>query len=249
LQKKGRANLSAQNWNEIVDLKSDIWAVLPIKNLEQAKKRLSKGYPPEMRRGLAAVMAEDVLAALAATKELAGILVVTDDPQATVLAKKYGCTISIEATRAGHTAAVAAAARRLADERRGGILVVPGDIPLVTHKEISILLAAHAQGMGFSISPAHDERGSNAIVCSPPGLIPLTYGNDSYFPHLSAARAKGFEPVICPLLGIGLDIDHPEDLAKFMARPSKTRTWDYLYKLGLTGQAEPSSNAKLEQTA
>ncbi|TCR65643.1 2-phospho-L-lactate guanylyltransferase [Bosea sp. BK604] len=224
-------------------LTRDIWAVLPIKDLTQAKQRLSSALSPTLRRGLAAAMAEDVLAALAATPELAGILVMTDDPQAIVLAQTYGCAISTENARSGHTAVVAAAARKLLQEGRGGMLVVPGDIPRVTPAEFSALIAAHAGSSGFSISPARDECGSNAIICSPPTLMPLTYGNDSYWPHLATARARGLEPVICPQPGIGLDIDHPEDLALFLESPSPTRAWAFLEAQGLTDGAPPMPTA------
>ena len=64
----------------------------------------------------------------------------------------------------------------------------------------------------FTIVPAHDERGSNAVLCSPPLVMPLRFGDDSFFPHLAAARALGIEPTIVKLPGIGLDIDQPVDL-------------------------------------
>jgi 2-phospho-L-lactate guanylyltransferase len=209
-------------------LERDIWAVLPIKDLTQAKQRLSPRYSPGIRQGLAIAMAEDVLGALCGATGLGGVLVVTDDPIAIRLAARFGCRISSSEARSGHTAAVAGAARLLTAEGRSGMLVVPGDIPLVTAGEISTLLRAHATSQGFSIVPAHDERGSNAIVCSPPDRVPLSYGNDSYFPHLATARALGIEPQICHLPRIGLDIDHPNDLALFMKTPSLTKAYAYL---------------------
>ena len=87
----------------------------------------------------------------------------------------------------------------------------------------------------FAIVPAHDELGSNAVLCAPPFSVPLRFGDDSYFPHLMAARAQGIEPVILRLQGIGLDIDHPADLRAFIAaRPRKaTRTLALLEVFGL----------------
>ncbi|MEA2769707.1 MAG: 2-phospho-L-lactate/phosphoenolpyruvate guanylyltransferase, partial [Acetobacteraceae bacterium] len=86
----------------------------------------------------------------------------------------------------------------------------------------------------FTIVPAHDELGSNAVLCAPPFSVPLRFGDDSYFPHLMAARARGIEPTIVRLPGIGLDIDHPADLRAFMAaRPRKpTRTLALLERFG-----------------
>ena len=43
-------------------------------------------------------------------------------------------------------------------------------------------------------------------------VMPLRFGDDSFLPHLAAARALGIEPTIVKLPGIGLDIDQPADL-------------------------------------
>ena len=89
-------------------------------------------------------MLEDVLAAVADARGLAGIAVVTVDEAASAnLPRRYGARILTEDARNGHTAAVAAAARTLAAEGAAGMLQVPGDIPLVTPNEISTVLAQH----------------------------------------------------------------------------------------------------------
>ena len=78
----------------------------------------------------------------------------------------------------------------------------------------------------MTIVPAHDKRGSNAVLCSPPTVMQLRFGDDSFLPHLAAARAVGIEPAIVNLPGIGLDIDQPQDLRAFMQAipPMATRT-------------------------
>ena len=79
----------------------------------------------------------------------------------------------------------------------------------------------------------HDGRGSNAILMTPPDAVELAFGNDSFLPHLDAARRAGLPPRIVRLPGIALDIDNPEDLALFMRRPSATRTWGLLAEAGV----------------
>jgi len=202
---------------------SDIWAVVPVKELDQAKQRLAPSLPPARRRDLMIAMIEDVLAALAAAPGLAGLLVVTVDPAAQALAERYGARCSGIGARDGHTGAVAAAADLLLEEGRGGMLTVPGDIPLATADEIGRLLAAHPPAPSFTIAPSHDERGSNAVICSPPNAVPLRFGDDSFLPHLAAARARGIEPTILRLPGIALDIDNPEDVARFARLGGHTR--------------------------
>jgi len=200
-----------------------VWAVVPVKELDRAKERLAPALPPERRRALMLAMLEDVLAALAATPGLGGLAVVTVDAAARRLAARYGARIIEIGARDGHSGAVAAAARLLVAEGGPGMLTVPGDIPLVTPAEIAQLVAAHRPAPAFTIAPSRDERGSNAIICSPPDAVPLRFGEDSFFPHLQAAEKCGIRPTVLRLSGIALDVDTPEDLAALTLVPSATR--------------------------
>jgi 2-phospho-L-lactate/phosphoenolpyruvate guanylyltransferase len=201
----------------------DLWAVVPVKERISAKERLAPMLRPQTRQALALAMLEDVLAAVAATPGIGGLLVVTVDAEATRLSARYGARLIETGARDGHSGAVAAAARLLAEEGRPGMLALPGDIPLVTSAEIASLLLAHPPAPSFTIAPSHDERGSNAIACSPPDLVPLRFGENSFYPHLRAAEACGIRPIIVHLPGIALDIDNPEDVLSFMRIDTRTR--------------------------
>jgi 2-phospho-L-lactate guanylyltransferase len=200
-----------------------VWAVVPVKELDRAKERLAPVLPPERRRALMLAMLEDVLAALTAAPALRGLAVVTVDAAARRLAARYGARIIVIGARDGHSGAVTAAARLLAAEGCPGMLTVPGDIPLVTPAEITQLLAAHRPSPAFTITPSRDEKGSNAIICSPPDAVPLRFGEDSFFPHLRAAEACGIRPTVLRLPGIALDVDTPEDLASLTLVTAATR--------------------------
>jgi 2-phospho-L-lactate guanylyltransferase len=211
----------------------DLWAVVPVKERDRAKERLAPLLPSEMRQALALAMLEDVLAALDAAADIAGILVVTVDPAAGRTALRYDARLVEDGARDGHTGAVTAAARLLAAEGRAGMLTLPGDIPLVTADEIGQIVAAHRPAPAFTIVPSHDQGGSNAILLSPPDAVPLRFGIDSFFPHLRAAQAQGIRPTVLRLPGIALDIDNPEDLAPFARLPSPTRTRAFLAENGM----------------
>lgn len=200
-----------------------IWAVVPVKDTRAAKQRLAPVLRQHLRQALALAMLEDVLVALAGVPDLAGRLIVTTDPAAMRLAAHYEAQSVEEGAADGHTGAVTAAARRLAREARGGMLTLPGDIPLVTAEEIGRLIAAHRAAPSFTIAPSHDDEGSNAILLSPPDAVTLRFGEDSFFPHLAAAEARGITPSIVRLPGIALDIDNPRDLAHFARLGSRTR--------------------------
>jgi 2-phospho-L-lactate/phosphoenolpyruvate guanylyltransferase len=213
----------------------DVWACVPVKAFTGAKQRTASVLTPVQREVLAATMLEDVLDALAGATRLAGVLVNTTDPVAGRLAERYGARVISEGALDGHTGAVNGMARVLAAEGRGALLTMPGDIPRVTPAEVDAVVSSCLAVPSFVIVPAHDELGSNAVLCAPPFAVPLRFGDDSYFPHLIAARKQGIEPTIVRLPGIGLDIDHPIDLRAFMAeRPRKsTRTLALLERFGL----------------
>ena len=215
-----------------------VWVVVPVKELTGAKQRLSSCLSPEERRALATIMLEDVLHAVSAVQELGGMLVVTVDPAAASLASRYGARIVTEAAREGHTGAVAAAARLLAREGRAGMMTMPGDIPRLSSAEIAATLAAHRAAPAFTIVPAHDDLGSNTIVCSPPDVVPLRFGENSFYPHLDAARGRGIDPLIIRQPGIGMDIDHPADLVAFLrsSPPIRSRTLAFLERSGIAGR-------------
>ena len=195
-----------------------IWAAVPVKEFAGAKQRLSTLLTAAQRQALAAAMLEDVLAALVEAP-LAGIMVNTVDPLATDLARRYGAQVVTDGAHDGHTGAVTAMARILAAEGHD-MLTVPGDIPRVTAAEIGAVIEARRPAPSVTIVPAHDERGSNAVLCSPPLVMPLRFGDDSFLPHVASARALGIEPTIIRLPGIALDIDQPEDVhALLQAKP------------------------------
>ena len=211
-----------------------VWAALPVKERAGAKQRLAGVLTPEQRRALATAMLEDVLAALAAAP-LAGILVNTLDPDAAALALRHGAVVMTEGARDGHTGAVAAMARRLAGEGRVAMLALPGDLPLLTSAEIAALCAAAAPAPSFTIAPSRDALGSNGVLLTPPLCVKLRFGEDSFFPHLAAARAAGIEPTILRLPGFGLDIDTPEDLAELRAASPAGRVGAVLRGFALAG--------------
>ena len=211
------------------------WAILPVKEMAGAKQRLAPLLSPEERIGLMQVMLRDVLAALSAARGLAGIALVTLDPWAEELAQQHGARIITAGAREGHTGAVVTAAGQLKAEGVPAILTLPGDIPAAKPMEIDAVIAAASATPAFIIAPAHDEQGSNAILMSPPDAVKLRFGEDSYFPHLAAARAAGITPHILPLPGIAMDIDHPADIRRFARIPeaATTQTLAWLKQNGI----------------
>ncbi len=205
-----------------------ICAVVPVKQTGLAKQRLAGTLSRQQRRLLVQAMFEDVLTALTQTKGVAAILVSTVDRKIAAIAARHGAEVLEEAARDGHSAAVAAAAVKL-DASGYDMLTLPADIPLVQPEDISRLLLVHRESVSsnpraFSIVPARDERGSNAVLCSPACVVPLQFGENSFLPHLAAAKKRGIEPVVVKLPHVALDIDTPDDLALLLRERAPTRT-------------------------
>ena len=214
-----------------------IGAVLPVKDTGDAKRRLAGFLSAAERQRLALAMAEDVLETLTRVPELSEIVVVTRDQRAIALAKRHGARVLTEPSNDGQSAAVKRAAAVLSREGAEKMLQVPGDVPGASVAEIEAVLAAHGaaggEGPAVTLVPSHDRRGTNCVLCSPPGVLPFAFGHDSFGPHCEAAQAQGIAPRILPLPGLGLDIDTPDDLRAFIARPTAGRTLDYLRESGI----------------
>lgn len=223
-----------------------LWIIVPVKDSRYSKQRLAEMLTAEQRQALAHVMLEDVLDAIAPLQARAPCVLVTVDPFAEALASRHGMRTIVDGAHDGHTGAVDAARRRLAKEGAVGFLTMPGDIPLVTSAEINALLDAHDHDRGFTIAPSYDEQGSNGIACSPPLAVPLRFGDNSYFPHLDAARAEGFDPVICRLSGFAADVDVPGDIERLMNRDreGRSRTVRYLHSIGFVATVAETEHTR-----
>ena len=210
-----------------------MWAVVPVKDIGEAKQRLRSVLGVEERRNLFLVMVEDVLATLAKVSLLDGVMIVTGDPEAQRLATQYKVRLLEESKNQGHTNAVAYAVRVLKQEGVDGMLQIPGDIPLVQAAEVEEVLRAHSPGPSITIVPSRDKMGSNCVLCSPPDVIPLRFGENSFFYHLQTAREHGLCPQVMTSPGIGLDIDTPEDLRLLIQKVIPSRTGHFLQKSGI----------------
>lgn len=210
-------------------------AALPVKDLANAKERLIPLLSPAERQTLARAMLEDVLNALRLAP-LDQILVVTRDPEVMELARGFTASILEEEANLGHTEAVALAQHHAAANGADRFLTIPGDVPLVTAEEIAMICRSAPSVPGALFVPSRSGLGTNGALLTPPEIMPLKFGEPSFQNHLAAARARGIEPVLLPLAGLGLDIDDPEDLRALIEHGEPSRAGRVLQDLGLAGR-------------
>ena len=191
--------------------------LVPVKNSNNAKQRLSEVLDGASRTELAQAMLRDVLETLASWRDqslpehCSGIALVTSDTYAVGLADELRLEVIRDETNPGETGAIEMATRLCEERGLESTLVIPGDIPLLAGWELDEIYAK-APEEGSVLVPAADGRGTNAAWRRPAGLFPLRFGNDSFKPHRAAARASGTPCVMRSLPGIALDVDRPEDL-------------------------------------
>ena len=210
-----------------------LWAVVPVKLFARTKRRLMPLLAPHECGALARAMLADVLSALARTRCVAGIMVVTGDADAAADASAAGALVLADAENAGTTAAVQKAAAHLAASGRNGMLVIPADVPLLTPADIEAIVTAHRAAPSATLVPASIDGGTNAFACSPPGAVRVCFGDNSFCQHREAALRQGIEPQILRLGHLEYDIDRPDDLATFLLRPSSTQSYAYLTTTGI----------------
>ncbi len=205
-----------------------MWLIIPVKKINDAKNRLKSLLNPIQRKQLFLAMLEDVLSVVKSSPEIENISLATICPTAINIAKKYGASIIDTNTDDGQTEAIKKSAEILDNNGIRNMLLLPADIPLVTENEISKVIQLHEKFPMMTIVPARDEQGSNCIALSPPKAIPLSFGPNSYFPHIDAARNSEVNLKTIALPGIGLDIDTPTDLKELFKQPIRTRTQKFL---------------------
>lgn len=197
-----------------------ITAIVPVKALSEAKRRLAGVLTPALRERLVLTMLADVLAALASAPSIAQVLVVTPDPRVARQAREAGATPLVERAATDLNAAIREGLAEAAREGATVALVVPADVPLVSIAEIEGLAAAarvHAAPFALLV-PDLGRGGTNALLLSPPAGLDPHFGAESLARHASEAERRGIAYEIVPINGLALDIDEPGDLAA-LTRP------------------------------
>jgi 2-phospho-L-lactate guanylyltransferase len=196
--------------------------LVPVKNLADAKQRLSPVLNPEERFALAQAMCEDVLQALAAWQGRPAVAVVTSDSFARDLAVRFNFEV-IADDNSGETSAIEMATAVCRERGASSTLVVPADIPLIEPSELQKIVDS-APAAGAVLVPDAAGRGTNAAWRAPSDLFPLRFGNDSFLPHKAAAEATRLPCVVLELPSIARDMDRAEDLYELAAASGERRS-------------------------
>ena len=208
--------------------------LLPVKDLNNAKKRLAGVLTPEERLGLAQAMLDDTIRAIQRVRNAGKIFVVTNYQPVMDIAEENGWEILREDRQISESHAVDFASR--VSEERGvtGLLRVPLDVPLARASDIDDLLATECGAPGLVIVPSRDGTGTNAILRVPPALFPSYFGEGSLAKHISEAKRSGAKVFIRRNPRLEMDVDDESDLRALLEHDlTGTETCRWLGETGL----------------
>jgi 2-phospho-L-lactate guanylyltransferase len=193
-------------------------AILPVKSLERAKRRLNGKLGVGSRAALASAMLSDVLAALARSQELEAIMLVSGEPTLQELALGGRTILIPDLTERGQSPAALAGLARASEQGCKRALLVPGDCPLIEATEIDELLAGpRADDVDVVIVPDRHRSGTNALLLNPSSVFEPRFGPDSLNLHVAEAMRHGLRYLVEPVSSLELDVDTSEDLTELIA--------------------------------
>lgn len=186
-------------------------AVITIKRFDAAKQRLAGTIDEELRRRLAEAMLGDVLAAVREARLIDGMIVVTGEGRAAVMAREAGAEVVADPEDGGHSAAASLGVARAAERGADRVVLLPGDCPLLDPRELDRMLTGMPSPW-VAVVPDRHGTGTNAVALAPPDAIAPAFGEGSCERHLELARAAGVPSSREEVPTLGLDLDTPADI-------------------------------------
>lgn len=188
-----------------------MWAIVPLKSPQLAKSRLAAALSPDDRRACFFELARRAITALRDTRGIERVAVITADEEVMHFVRALGALALPESIEAGTAHAFAAALEQLRAYALRRVLMMAGDLPLVSSYTLEQLVDA-ALRHEVVVVPDRYKSGTNALACSPPQAIEPCFGRDSYARHLAAARTARRTLSTLDLDDLAFDIDVPADL-------------------------------------
>lgn len=192
-----------------------IHAVLPLKDLAEAKTRLSGVLLPSERRALAMAMVEDVMAVLSAHSEVAAITLVSDDPVAHLLAASFRANWLPEKSLQcrGLNAVIGATIDHLLAAGERHLLVLHGDLPGLSGEDLTAVFGQQRASGGLVIGTDLAGTGTNLLAFDASLRPAFRFGADSCRAHQAWAESAGVPVFVSRQAGIAFDVDGADDLA------------------------------------
>jgi len=186
-------------------------AIIPIKPLRRGKSRLSSVLSEDKREGLNQYLLSSTLQCLKKIRIIDHILVISYDPSALTLARKFGARTVLENRNTNINRALRKATIAAKAINSSKILIVPADLPLITKDDILAVIKNSGNPPEIVIAPDRKMSGTNALLVNPIGAIKYDFGDWSFRKHIEQAERKKINIKICKRKNLSFDLDLPED--------------------------------------
>ena len=185
-----------------------LWALVPLKQLAEAKQRLAPALEPAPRMELMLSMAADVLAALVQIEAVERVLIVSEDPAAEQLALDAGVEWFQAPPGGGLNSDLECAAVFAQQHGARQVLIVHADLPFLRPEPLRRFIADRS-GKITRLAECKSGTGTNLLLTPLPLTFPLVFGSNSLtrFQRLLGKMAK-----VIRNSALSMDIDNPEDL-------------------------------------
>jgi len=188
-----------------------VFAIVPVKDLEETKSRLSPFLTPKEREMLTLTMLDHVLATLREVDVVEQFGVVSPSPRALFVAEKAKATALLQESR-GLNNALEEGRNWAISEGASSLLVLPADLPYLSVFDVRMLATISGDERVAVISPDEADEGTNALLMRPGDAMPFAFGPGSYEIHQRTAKKHGLEVEIYKQASVSHDVDTLEDL-------------------------------------
>ena len=205
-------------------------ALIPMKDLADAKMRLADVLERSERAELALAMLTDVIAACKESGCFDDVAVVTADSEVCWHARELGAKPLAEpATLSGLNDGLTFGQRYIGRRMGAGELVIlPADVPLARADDVRSVVEALAPDGARAVIVRARDGGTNALAMRPPEAIPMRFGRNSADAHITEARAAGIEIIELAIERLQFDGDAPEDADALASLPVGAATAGWL---------------------
>ncbi len=195
------------------------WALVPLKSSERAKSRLSEVLDAEQRRRLFFTLAKRVILALHRSRSVDAVVVVTSSREVARFACSLRALTIMQEADIGMAPALDSALRSLQTIPPERVLMLPGDLPLISALAVDAICDAQTVRDQVVLVPDRRHEGTNALLCSPAHAIAPCFGSSSFARHLNAARAANIATRVLEIEELALDLDCVDDLEYWRSHP------------------------------
>lgn len=203
-----------------------LMAIVPVKPLSEAKLRLASILTEPEREELARRLLQRTLLKMTRARGIARVVVISRDPQALKIARRYGAWSIVESdaneggadtVRSGLNRALEQATRTCLANGARALLIIPADLPRLRVRDLEKMIGLGEPAPTLVIAPARRDGGTNALLTNPADDFTYEFGKDSGAKHVAQARAKGWRIAFYESDTVTLDLDVPLDYEAMQA--------------------------------